>query len=250
MDEDKLKIIELFKQNVKNKKADTSNANQRHDGKEGHWLEQQMGISANADNDADLLGYEMKKGTFQKTTFGDWSADYYIFKGKEATITREEFFKYFGKPNEDKGGRISWSGEVCPKINNFNRFGQKLIVDDDLNIIAIYSYSYDTRENKDVLLPDNLKQDNLILAKWDKQSIQHKLENKFNKKGWFKIEKDKSGIYQSIHFGAPINYENWIALVKAGVVYFDSGMYETNNRPYSQWRANNTLWTSLIIDSY
>jgi len=169
MDEDKLKIIELFKQNVKNKKADTSSANQRHDGKEGHWLEQQMGISANADNDADLLGYEMKKGTLQKTTFGDWSADYYIFKGKEATITREEFFKYFGKPNEAKGGRISWSGEVSPKINYFNRFGQKLIVDDDdLNIIAIYSYSEDKRENKDVLLPDNLKQNRIILAKWDK----------------------------------------------------------------------------------
>lgn len=31
---------------------------------------------------------------------------------------------------------------------------------------------------------------------------------------------------------------------------FDSGMYEGNPRPYSQWRANNNLWDSLIIESY
>ena len=39
-------------------------------------------------------------------------------------------------------------------------------------------------------------------------------------------------------------------LVIQGIVFFDSGMYEGNPRPYSQWRANNNLWDSLIIESY
>ena len=57
----KERIIELFRQNVKNKFPDTSASNSRHDGREGHWLERQFGITANADNSADLFGYELKK---------------------------------------------------------------------------------------------------------------------------------------------------------------------------------------------
>lgn len=45
-------------------------------------------------------------------------------------------------------------------------------------------------------------------------------------------------------------YENWIKLVKQGVVFFDSGMYQGNKRPYSQWRANNSYWDSLITENY
>ena len=47
-----------------------------------------------------------------------------------------------------------------------------------------------------------------------------------------------------------MNFENWIELVKQGVVFFDSGMYVGNKRPYSQWRANNNYWDSLIVETY
>ena len=73
--DEEMKIIELFQQNVYGKSPDTTEFNQRHDGKAGHWLERQMGIAANANNEPDLHGYEMKNSTGSKTTFGDWSAN-------------------------------------------------------------------------------------------------------------------------------------------------------------------------------
>ena len=111
----KKSIIKTFVKNVKGKKPNTSAANKKHAGKEGHWLETQMGISHNASNTPDLHGFEMKNNTTSKTTFGDWSANYYIFKDKSYGITRHTFMEIFGKPNTAKGGRCSWSGEPCPK---------------------------------------------------------------------------------------------------------------------------------------
>jgi len=95
-----------------------------------------------------------------------------------------------------------------------------------------------------------LQKDNLTIALWKAESLKEKLERKFNQKGWFKCEKGEDGTYQTINFGDPINYENWLELVREGVVFFDSGMYQTNKRNYSQWRANNKLWESLITSSY
>src|SRR3989338_2803285 len=110
MDTEKQKIIALFKKNIKGKKINLDKYEIKHDGKEGHWLEAQMSIKANADNLPDLYGYEMKKHTKGKTTFGDWSANYYIFQDKKYKITRDLFLQIFGKPNAKKGGRFSWSG--------------------------------------------------------------------------------------------------------------------------------------------
>ena len=56
----KEQIIDLFRKNVKGKSPNVENRNPRHDGKKGHWLEEQFGISANADNEADLWGYELR----------------------------------------------------------------------------------------------------------------------------------------------------------------------------------------------
>lgn len=250
MDSDKKKIIELFNTNVKGKKSDVSRSNSRHDGKEGHWLEQQMGVAANADNKPDIYGYEMKNTTKSKTTFGDWSANEYVFKGNNAEISRDEFLEIFGKPNENKGGRCSWSGEPCPKIGTYNKFGQILKIDELGNVKAIYSYSEDQRTNKSEIIPVSLQKENLTLAKWNSESLKDKLERKFNQKGWFKCEKGSDGTYQTINFGDPINYENWLELVRNGIVFFDSGMYQGNNRNYSQWRANNSFWESLITSRY
>jgi len=154
VDQGKQEIINRFNKNVKGKRADTSSSNQKHDGKDGHWLERQMGIESNNRTEADLFGYEMKNQTTSgKTTFGDWSADYYIFKdpqyftSREIGANRDRFMKIFGTCKPDKD-RYSWSGEVTPKVANFNRYGQKLIVCENKDIIAAYSYEQDLRKDK------------------------------------------------------------------------------------------------------
>ena len=86
-------------------------------------------ISANADNEADLWGYELKNETTSKTTFGDWSANTYVFtnqnysalfEGQKKSDKQNSFVKIFGKRNEKKGNRYSWSGSPCPKIGAYN----------------------------------------------------------------------------------------------------------------------------------
>jgi hypothetical protein len=247
---DKQKIIDLFLANVKDKKPDTTGANSNHDGREGHWLERMMGVAANASNSPDLHGYEMKNNTSSKTTFGDWSANSYLYKNKQFGITRDTFLTIFGKPNADKNNRYSWSGEPIPKINKINNFGQELTVDGQLNICIKYYFSKDKRADKASIVPLILQQEGLLLARWDAASMKKKLENKFNKKGWFKCLQNNQGCYSTIVFGDPITYENWIQFVKSGDVFFDSGMYQGNSRNYSQWRANNSFWEKQITSRY
>lgn len=248
--EDRRAIVELFRDKVLGKKADSALANVKHSGKDGHWLEAAMGVSPNASNAPDIFGYEMKNGTTSKTTFGDWSANYYIFKDNNYSITRDEFMQVFGKPNAKKNGRFSWSGEPVPQIGKWNQFGQKLIVDEDNNIEALYSYSKDKRPNKPRIVPSELQEEGLTLARWDAKTLKKRVESKFNDKGWFKCEKDAGGIYRSIAFGDPITFDKWIESVRAGDVFFDSGMYQTNGRNYSQWRANNSFWDNLVTARY
>lgn len=242
-------IIQLFYKNVKGKKADTSQANSKHDGSGGHWLETAMGVKHNGDNAPDLLGFEMKNHTTNKTTFGDWSGEYKIFgsrrRGKD--ITQDEFVQIFGSPNLEKEGRYSWSGSVAPKISGFNFAGQKLTVDND-GIRAIYCYSEDTRKDKDSLVPIKYRVENLVLESWSKSFIKQRL-NKFEN-GWFKVIADASGVYTEIVFGDGIDVDTFLQYVKTGDIYFDSGMYVGNARPYSQWRANNVLWNKLITSRY
>lgn len=260
------KLIRIFRENVKGKSPNTEGMNVRHDGRKGHWLEAQFNIHHNADNSADILGYELKNETTSKTTFGDWSANEYIYNdinyhsvfNAEKTIeNRDIFLSIFGKPNDAKGGRYSWSGEPCPKISGYNRFGQRLIITDEQDIVAEYSFSKDQRNNKTTIVPVILQQEHLQLARWyglttpngyKGKCLKDKLEDKFNQNGWFTCKTDCFGCYCKICFGAPMTFDNWIRLVSMGIVFFDSGMYQGNERPYSQWRANNSFWESLIID--
>lgn len=250
MNTEQRKIIWLFNKKVRGKRADLTKYHDKHDGKEGHWLQTQMNVPATAENLPDLYGYEMKKATKGKTTFGDWSANYYIFQDKKYKITRDLFLQIFGKPNAKKKGRFSWSGEPCPTIKSYNSFGQKLFVDGNKNILAKYSYSKDKRTNKNVVVPVSMQRDNLVIARWEAQSIKEKVENKFNVKGWFRCLKNKDGVYTNIVFGDPIDFKGWIEGVKNGEIFFDSGMYQGNMRPYSQWRANNLYWNNLITSTY
>lgn len=246
----KKEIIDRFIKNVKGRVVDISKANKNHDGKEGHWLETQMDIRHNADNLPDIYGFEMKNTTSSKTTFGDWSADYYIFRDKDYEISRDDFMKIFGSPNPLKNNRYSWSGKPCPKIKKYNEFGQRIIINKSNDIIAEYSYVKDKRPNKVNIIPKDMQRGNLILAKWNFTSIKEKVENKFNMEGWFKCLKDKNGVYTNIVFGNPITFELWIEGVKKGLIYLDSGMYIGNSRNYSQWRADNKYWDSLITERY
>lgn len=136
-----LHIVELFRKNVKGKQPDTTGANARHAGSAGHWLERQMGVAANCKTEPDLLGFEMKNATKSKTTFGDWSANYYIFKDPQYQFSRSDFLKTFGKPNLEKNGRFSWSGEPIPKINQINRFGTTLTIDEHHHVVIVYHFS-------------------------------------------------------------------------------------------------------------
>lgn len=249
--DEELKIIELFRKNVYGKKPEVSGFNERHDGKAGHWLERQMGIAANANNEPDLHGYEMKNSTGSKTTFGDWSANYYIFNDEEKNIDRNRFMEIFGKPNENKKGRYSWSGTPIPNFNSPSKYnGSEMLFDDDMNIVIVYNYSKDPRDNKSQIVPLELQQEALVLARWNRDNLKAKLTQKFGQHGWFKCNKDANGIYNQIAFGEPMNFDNWIKLVEKGVVFFDSGMYVGNPRNYSQWRANNNYWESLITRTY
>lgn len=240
----------MFRKNVRGKKPDLSKYRNKHDGKEGHWLEVQMKVKPNADNLPDLYGYEMKKSTLGKTTFGDWSANYYIFKDIKHKITRDRFLQIFGKPNAKKGGRFSWSGEPCPTIKSYNSFGQKLVIDKNSNIFAKYSFSKDKRPKKRSIVPKAMQKDNLTIAYWEANSIKKKVESKFNVKGWFRCLKDGDGVYTKIVFGDPLDFKKWIGGVEDGYIFFDSGMYQGNKRPYSQWRASNAYWDDLITSTY
>ena len=247
----KQKIIKLFDENVRGKRPETSSYNQDHDGKSGHWLEVQMGVKANASNAPDLFGYEMKNHTKDKTTWGDWSASYYIFKKDSGyNISKKEFLHIFGKSNTNKDGRYSWSGEPCPKIGKFNNFGQILKIDPDNNILALYYFSKDNRVDKLKIVPHNMQIEALILARWDAAKLEKLVERKFNQSGWFKCLKNKQGIYTKIVFGPPINYSDWLKLVRSQDAFFDSGMNEGTSRNRSDWRSNNSVWERLIDSSY
>jgi len=249
----RLKLIETYKKNVHGKKPDTSASDPRHDGKQGHWLEDAMGSKRDAKNAPDLFGFEMKNHTKQKVTFGDWSPNYWIFNDKKYEITRDDFLKIFGHPNKKKNNRLSWSGEPIPKIGKTNSYGVQIIINKKNDISFVYSYSMDKRSDKSSIVPTKVQVDNLTIAKWNgdgKNSLKEKQENKFNKLGWFKCIQNKEGVYDSIAFGDPIPFETWIGYVKTGEIYFDSGMYQGNARNYCQWRANNTFWDSRITYRY
>lgn len=262
-------IVAIFRERVRGHRPILVGRNERHDGREGHWLETQFGISANASNQPDLFGFELKDQTSSKTTFGDWSANVYIFtdpqystlfQGNTKAQKQNSFLRVFGRPNPEKGGRYSWSGSPCPRIDRFNPYGQKLEILSNGDICAIYRFSEDTRTNKADIIPSALQQEDLIIARWygrtspstrrTDKCLRAKLEDKFNRRGWFTCKKDATGAYCEICFGDPINYDNWLDLVRRGIVFFDSGMYEGNDRPYSQWRAENSFWDSLIRRRY
>lgn len=265
----KEQLIEKFNTSVKGTKPNTEKYNKTHDGKKGYALEELFEIHHNGNNEADIYGYELKSETTAKTSFGDWSANVYIFEMPEYKEIFNEKYKYqlknhflkiFGKPNPNKGGRLSWSGTACPKLSKYNELGQIMKVEDNNDIVVYYSYSKDKRENKAQIVPSCMQTEDLILAKWYGETslgtrpkdkcLKARVEDKFNKKGFFTCKTNQNGEYDRLCFGKSLSFNEWIRLLKEGIVYFDSGMNEEARRFRSEWRANNCFWDSRITEIY
>jgi hypothetical protein len=272
IDPDKQKIIDLFMKNVKGQeiilKSETS---KKHCGKEGHWLEDKMGIKHNSKNEPDIFGYEMKKNS-SKITFGDFSASEYLFSKKrellnklngwsedEFLVSRNEFIKYFGTPNPQKNNRFSWSGSCVPIYGSWNKCGQMLIFNDNNDLCAQYCFEKDERECKSEY-PDFLRKPvsastststNIItIAIWKSSKLEDHINKKFNNKGFF-ICKKVYEKYEKICFGRPFDFKYFVENIKNKNIIFDSGMYRGNNRNYSQFRSNSTnFWNLLITEEF
>jgi hypothetical protein len=256
----KQKIIKIFVENIQYKEIDLEKYNINHNGKEGHWLESKFGIKHNNKNESDLYGFEIKKES-NKITFGDFSASEYIFSKtktkinkknnwiNEELITRLEFMKYFGSYNNKKD-RYSWSGKVIPKCNIYNDVGQILKITNKNNIYIKYSYSKDKRENKNEIVPNFLQKENLYIVYWSCDKMKKHINNKFNNNGFIICHKNEDNKYHKLSFGKRFDYIEFISYMKKRIIIFDSGMYEGNNRNYSQFRSNKHFWLNLIIEEY
>ena len=265
-------IKELFDLKIRGNSPTTWEGESRKDSHEGHWLEFQFGLKPNGSNKPDFSGFEMKDDTSSKTTFGDWPADMYLFfshkkcesnppkasvcrKCSDSKISRDEFLVTFGTASaraQKNQERFSWSGKVFPKIGQTNEFGQSFRVEVDGSVNISYSYLQDQRPDKESIVRRELQREDLVLAHWTSENLKLRLERKFNQFGWFKCVQTAGGHgpYTAIKFGGPITFKSWIEQVNIGTVYLDSGMYLGNNRPYSNWRASNAFWDSLVEEIY
>jgi len=253
-DENKQKIIALFNNNIKGKKF--KNKDKTHCGSEGQWLEKLMNLKNNNKNEPDIFGYEMKKES-AKITFGDFSASEYLFSknkdtldeinNKKISMSRDDFIKTFGTINSIKN-RYSWSGSCVPRYGIWNSCGQRLIFNDNLDLCAMYCYSKDEREYKNIF-PYDIKNKEIIIAIWKEEKLREHINKKFNKKGFFICNK-KDEVYDKICFGKPFNFNFFVENIKIDIVIFDSGMYQGNSRNYSQFRSSNKFWNKLIVEEY
>lgn len=251
---EQIEIERRFEENVRGKPIDLSNYKDKHCGKEGHWLEERMGVSHNSRNEPDLLGYEMKHDKQTKITLGDFSASEYAYTKKRPTLnklndwtnetmTRSTFIQCFGNPNPEKNGRYSWSGRCVPTYDTWNSNGQIMWFNEENDLLVHYSYEKDRRHRKEEF-PAFLKKD-LVIAIWKRDKLKHHIEKKFNQRGFFLCQK-KGDTYDRIRFGRPFDYAHFIECIKNKSIIFDSGMYEGNTRNYSMFRGTN-FWKELLI---
>jgi hypothetical protein len=243
IDIDKQNIINNFNNNVKGVEICLDGQNMKHNGKEGHWLEKRMGIKPNAKNEADINGYEAKTGDLV-TTFID-KAPTYMYLNENVLPKRNKHLK---KQFWDKYGSLKESDQVTIggwSVHKYNKCGQKMIVDEDNNVSILYDYEQDTRENKSLLGLNTLPH---IIMKWDAKILSTTIENKFNKKGFFKCIKEDNKFIK-ICFGKKITFDFWINELKKGIIYHD-GYSKVDGRARHVFRAKNNFWDNLIIEEY
>jgi len=77
--------------------------------------------------------------------------------------------------------------------------------------------------------------------------MRNHIEQKFNKNGFAIITSDLSGSYDRLIHGQPFTYQDFLHGLSKHDVFFDSGMYNGNNRNYSQWRSYpNKFWKDKL----
>jgi hypothetical protein len=243
MDADKQYIITMFNTHVKDRQICLDGQNKKHCGKEGHFLEKQMGLKPNSKNKPDMRGYEMKTGE-KVTTYVDKAPNIVFLNGeplpkRNSSEKRKFWEKYASEKESDKPTIGGW------RIYKFNCLGQKLCVDEENNIFVLYDYSHDKRPNKDSLQLD--KEPHKIMQ-WNADALKSCIENKFNQKGFFKCIKHNNA-FVKICFGRPITFEFWIDQVKEGFIYHD-GYSKVNGRGRHVFRASNKFWNDLITEEY
>jgi DNA (cytosine-5)-methyltransferase 1 len=238
MTDDKQKIINLFEKNVFGKKY--TNEKKSHCGSEGHWLEELIGIKHNSKTEADIYGYELKSKTSSKTSFGDWCPDIdengkpLISKWWNNDESKKKFMIQYGGFNKEKN-RWSWCNPI--KFNNYNKFGQKFIIEED-GIYIAYNNKKDTNYDSREINKSKIEGD-LLLFGWSHDEMDKKIQKKFNQNGYIRPIKSEDGVYIGIQFGKSIDYKEFIENIKKDNIYLDPGTYVGNSRPYMQWRANN-----------
>ena len=241
----KQNIITLFNNRVKGIEICLAGQNINHCGKQGHWLETKMGIKHNAKNEPDINGYEMKTGE-NVTTFIDKAPDNIFINGapmpkrKNKTEKIQFWEKYGCKKTTDDSTIGGW------RIDQFNHSGQKLCVDAENNVFVIYDYEHDKRENKETI--SEINKTPHIIMQWNVESLQKSIEQKFNKKGFFKCIKQDNK-FVKICFGKPITFDVWINELKKGVIYHD-GYSKLNGRGRHVFRASNNFWNGLLTEEY
>jgi len=255
----KEKILKRFNENVRGQKPENLKAT--HNGAEGHWLEDRMGVKHNSSKEPDIFGYEMKKGSL-KITLIDKVASKYLYQHPtkkciennnvidkadiwSTDISRQEFIRFFGTNTDKKA--YSWSGKCFPKYGLYNSCGQIIKVVNN-NICIYYSYSKD--ERKDVDTPEFLKCDNILIAIWLEEDLKPHINKKFNDKGFFICYKTDS-VYDKISFGKPFDFDHVIENIKNGNIIIDSGATEHGIRFRSTFRGNpKKFWRPLIFEEF
>jgi len=244
-------IVNLFNNNIRGSKY-VKGVGKTFCGSEGHWLEIRMEIKPNSFNGPDKLGYEQKKYS-NKITFGDWSASYYIFaKNNKYNLSQDDFIKMFGSPNPDKKNRYSWSGKVFPKYGiEYNYAGQRLRFLENEDLVIEYLYLNDTRKEKISLVLDDFKtNDPIVLAYWTKDKLENHVLKKFGVNGFYILKKNEKKIYNEICFGKKMDFQFFKTGIENMDIILDSGMYRTNSRKYSQFRAKGEFWDDLATEKY
>jgi hypothetical protein len=220
-----------------------------------------MGLEPNCRNKPDIYGYEMKKES-RKITFGDFSASEYLFSQKKMTIdtfngwinnrimvSRKNFIHYFGRSNQHKNNRYSWSGRCVPTYRKWNEFGQIMEFNDNNDLCIYYLHDKDKRISKSDLPSFLMTDKKLLIVVWKKEKLEHHIDNKFNNKGFF-VCKKLDDTYERICFGKTFNFTYFVENIIKKNIIFDSGMYVGNTINYSQFRSPSNFWNLLIIEEY